>query len=66
LKLTDDARRVLGARGYVPAYGARPLKRLITKEIENPLARRILAGDFGEGDTVIVDTHEQAFTFRKE
>ncbi|MHC4548416.1 MAG: ATP-dependent chaperone ClpB [Planctomycetota bacterium] len=65
LALTAAARTVLAARGYEPAFGARPLKRLIQREIENPLARRILAGEFGDGDRLEVDAHEDAFTFRK-
>jgi ATP-dependent Clp protease ATP-binding subunit ClpB len=60
--LTDRARKVLAQRGHDPAFGARPLKRLIQREIENPLARRLLAGEFGEGDRLEVDTHEGAFT----
>ncbi len=63
--LTDAARTVLGNRGYDPAFGARPLKRLIQREIENPLARRLLAGEFGEGDSIEVDAHEGALTFKK-
>ncbi|MEM8883820.1 MAG: AAA family ATPase, partial [Planctomycetota bacterium] len=66
IQLASGARDVLAERGYEPAFGARPLKRLIQKEIENPLARRILGGDFGEGDTIEVETHEGAFTFRKK
>jgi len=65
LQLTPAAQETLAKRGYDPAFGARPLKRLIQKEIENPLARRLLAGEFGEGDTIEVDSHEGAFTFRK-
>jgi len=65
LVLTPKAQRLLAERGYDPVFGARPLKRLMQKEIENPLARRVLAGEFGEGDTVTVDAHEGAFTFRK-
>jgi ATP-dependent Clp protease ATP-binding subunit ClpB len=63
--LTDAARRTLAERGYDPAFGARPLKRLIQREVQNPLAKRILAGEFGEGDRLEVDAHEGAFTFRK-
>ena len=65
LTLTEAARKTLADRGYDPAFGARPLKRLIQKEIENPLARRILAGEFGEGDAMEVDAHEGALTFRR-
>ena len=49
LKLTDRAKEWLAERGYDPAFGARPLKRLLQKEIENPLARQILSGTFGGG-----------------
>jgi ATP-dependent Clp protease ATP-binding subunit ClpA len=65
ITLTKKARTELAERGFDPAFGARPLKRLIQKEIENPLARRILAGEFGDGDALEVDAHEGAFTFRK-
>ncbi len=65
IELSEKARKVLADRGYDPVFGARPLKRLIQKEIENPLARRILSGEFGEGDVLHVDEHEGAFTFMK-
>jgi len=65
ITLTKTARTELAERGFDPAFGARPLKRLIQKEIENPLARRILAGEFGDGDALEVDAHEGAFTFQK-
>jgi ATP-dependent Clp protease ATP-binding subunit ClpB len=44
-------------------YGARPLKRLIQSGIENPLAKRMLAGDFNAGDTIRVDAAGEVFTF---
>ncbi|MDQ3877112.1 MAG: ATP-dependent chaperone ClpB, partial [Actinomycetota bacterium] len=50
LDLTEDARRYLAERGYDPAYGARPLKRLIQREIENELALKLLDGTFADGD----------------
>jgi len=65
LTLTPKAQKALAERGHDPVFGARPLKRLIQKEIENPLARRILAGEFGDGDAITVDAHEGAFTFLK-
>ncbi|MHC4847824.1 MAG: ATP-dependent chaperone ClpB [Planctomycetota bacterium] len=65
ITLTGKARTELAERGFDPAFGARPLKRLIQKEIENPLARRILAGEFGDGDALEVGVHEGAFTFRR-
>jgi ATP-dependent Clp protease ATP-binding subunit ClpB len=55
LELTDAARTRLVRSGYDPAYGARPLKRAIQREIETPLARRILAGEVKNGQTVMVD-----------
>lgn len=55
LELTDDAKDYLATRGYDPTFGARPLKRLIQKEIENELAKKLLEGKFSEGDTVKAD-----------
>ncbi|RME37351.1 MAG: AAA family ATPase, partial [Planctomycetota bacterium] len=65
LALTDAARAKLARDGYDPAYGARPLKRLIQREIENPLAMRILQGEFAPGDRIRVDVRGDAFTFEK-
>ena len=53
--LTDEAKDQLVEEGYDPAYGARPLKRTIQRRVLDPLALRVLEGDFGEGDTVVVD-----------
>ncbi|MEI8197752.1 MAG: AAA family ATPase, partial [Phycisphaerae bacterium] len=66
LKVTPAARQSLAERGYDPAFGARPLKRMIQQELENPLATHLLAGEFDEGDTVQIgtDRHGQ-FTFEK-
>jgi ATP-dependent Clp protease ATP-binding subunit ClpB len=55
LELTDAARTRLVRSGYDPAYGARPLKRAIQREIETPLARKILAGEVRDGQAVLVD-----------
>jgi ATP-dependent Clp protease ATP-binding subunit ClpB len=55
LDLTDAAKKTLVERGYDPAFGARPLKRTIQREVENPLALKVLSGELGEGDTVEVD-----------
>ena len=65
LTLTEAARKKLAIDGYDPAYGARPLKRLIQQEIENPLARRILQGEFAVGDTIAVDAAGEVFRFAK-
>jgi ATP-dependent Clp protease ATP-binding subunit ClpB len=65
LQISEAARHLLGEEGYDPTYGARPLKRVIQQQIENPLASRILNGDFAEGQTVQVDVDpaRHAFTF---
>jgi ATP-dependent Clp protease ATP-binding subunit ClpB len=55
IELTDPARDHFAATGYDPMYGARPLKRLLQREIETTLARRILAGEVTEGSRVVVD-----------
>ncbi|MSR07582.1 MAG: ATP-dependent chaperone ClpB [Gemmatimonadetes bacterium] len=54
LEVTPDARELIIAEGYDPVYGARPLKRVIQREIQNPLALAILEGDYAEGDVVRV------------
>jgi ATP-dependent Clp protease ATP-binding subunit ClpB len=54
LDLTDEAKRHLVRTGYDPVYGARPLKRAIQKELETPLARKILAGEVRDGEKVVV------------
>ena len=51
--------------GYDPTYGARPLKRLIQQEVENPLAKRILAGDFAPRDTITVDAEHGRYLIVK-
>ncbi|MDJ0355199.1 ATP-dependent chaperone ClpB [Paenarthrobacter sp. PH39-S1] len=56
LEVTDGARAWLAMTGYDPAYGARPLRRLVQREIGDRLAREILAGTVTDGDTVVVDT----------
>jgi ATP-dependent Clp protease ATP-binding subunit ClpB len=65
LELTDAAKEVLAEAGWDPAYGARPLKRAIQRLIENPLALRLLEGDFHEGDTVRVDAHDEELVFER-
>ncbi|NJN68196.1 MAG: ATP-dependent chaperone ClpB [Chloroflexaceae bacterium] len=66
LELAPAAREQLGNEGYDPVYGARPIKRVIQQRIQNPLALRLLEGEFKEGDTVLVDVgSDGAFVFRK-
>ena len=62
LDLTDDARRLLVTHGYDPAFGARPLKRTVQREVENPLALMVLSGEVGEGDTVLVGAADGTIT----
>lgn len=61
--LTDAARTYLADTGYDPVYGARPLKRAIQRELQNPLALAVLEGRFAEGAQIRVDMHEGKLTF---
>jgi ATP-dependent Clp protease ATP-binding subunit ClpB len=65
LDLTDAAKEVLAEAGWDPTYGARPLKRAIQRLVENPLALRLLEGEFAEGDTVQVDARDGQLAFEK-
>jgi ATP-dependent Clp protease ATP-binding subunit ClpB len=67
LELTDAASRFLAEQGYDPVYGARPLKRVFQKMLENPLATAVLSGEFSENDTIRVDIDpsESLLVFRK-
>ncbi len=65
VELTGDARALLANLGYDPTYGARPLKRVIQKQLVDKLALRILEGEFSEGDTVKVDASDGELTFSK-
>ncbi|WP_217913679.1 ATP-dependent chaperone ClpB [Miltoncostaea marina] len=63
LEIRPAAAELLGREGYDPAYGARPLKRLVQRRIENPLAQRMLAGEVRDGDTVVVDAQGDELVF---
>jgi ATP-dependent Clp protease ATP-binding subunit ClpB len=65
LDVTDSALAQIAAAGFDPVYGARPLKRAIQSEIENPLAKRILEGDYGPKDTVKIAAKGGAIQFGK-
>lgn len=65
LELDPEAIDQLAAIGYDPTYGARPLKRAIQSELEKPLARALLAGDFGPGDTISVHRDSGQLAFEK-
>jgi ATP-dependent Clp protease ATP-binding subunit ClpC len=58
IELTDAARQWLAREGYDPQFGARPVRRTLERHVENPLAKRLLAGEFQEGDTIVVDARE--------
>ena len=63
IELTDAAKTHLVVTGYDANYGARPLKRAIQREVETPLARRILAGEARDGQRIVVDAVKGALTF---
>jgi ATP-dependent Clp protease ATP-binding subunit ClpB len=65
LELTDAAKEALAEAGWDPAYGARPLKRAIQRLVENPLALRLLEGDFADGDTIRIDAQGDELVFVK-
>jgi ATP-dependent Clp protease ATP-binding subunit ClpB len=63
IELTDAAKEALAEAGWDPSFGARPLKRAIQRLVENPLALRLLEGDFSDGDTVRVDAEHGEIVF---
>ena len=65
LELSDAALDKLVEAGFDPVYGARPLKRAIQSQLENPLAQALLKGEFGQGDTIRVDVADDKLTFAK-
>src|SRR5207244_1470652 len=65
IEISDAAVAELAKAGFDPVYGARPLKRAIQQQIENPLSKAILEGRFGPKDTIVVDVKNGAFTFEK-
>ena len=65
LDMSTSALEWLARTGYDPVYGARPLKRLIQKEIENPLSLKLLQGEFKDGDKIILDLHDEKLTWQK-
>jgi ATP-dependent Clp protease ATP-binding subunit ClpB len=64
LKVTDEARQLIANEGFDPAYGARPLKRVIQQRIQNSLANELLAGRFEAGQTIEIDGTPDGFVFR--
>ena len=66
LEVTDAALGLIADAGFDPVYGARPLKRAIQSEIENPLAKEILSGRFAAKETIVVDAADSRIVFRKQ
>ncbi|HEY3646173.1 MAG TPA: ATP-dependent chaperone ClpB [Gammaproteobacteria bacterium] len=65
LEVSDSALDKLGKAGFDPVYGARPLKRAVQQQLENPLAQKLLAGEFGAGDTILVEARDIGFGFTR-
>lgn len=63
LELTEDAKKLISERGFEPAFGARPLRRVLREIIENPLAKSLLAGEFSEGDKIVVNSWKGKISF---
>ena len=63
MEVSEEARDAIADRGYDPTYGARPLKRVIQQQIQNPLAAELLRGQYPEGSTVRVDFRDGEFAF---
>ncbi len=66
LQLDERAKEYLVENGYDPVYGARPLKRFIQRALETAIARKILAGEYVDGDTIVVSTQDGVLTFGKK
>jgi len=64
LEVSDEALNKIAEAGFDPVYGARPLKRAIQHQLENPLAQALLAGEFSPGETIRIEPDERGFTFR--
>ncbi|HEX2161996.1 MAG TPA: AAA family ATPase, partial [Thermoleophilaceae bacterium] len=65
IELTDDAKTLIGNLGYDPAYGARPLRRVVQRQLVDKLALKLLEGEFAPGDTVRVDAADGELTFTR-
>ncbi len=66
IEFSESAMDLMADLGYDPQFGARPLKRVIQKEIVNELSKKVLSGDFGPGDTLYIGTDAKGFTFSEE
>ena len=61
---TDEAKEFLAKEGFDPVYGARPLKRTIQREVQNPLAKKLLEGEYKEGDVIKVSVDKGRIVFK--
>ena len=66
IELTPKAKALVTKEGYDPAFGARPIKRTLQKLVQDPLAKKVIQSEFGEGDTVVVDEKNGEMAFRKK
>jgi ATP-dependent Clp protease ATP-binding subunit ClpC len=66
IALTEKAKSWLAEEGFDPNYGARPLKRAIQRQVENPLSKMVLQAEFKEGDSILIDVAEDKLTFSKK
>jgi ATP-dependent Clp protease ATP-binding subunit ClpB len=65
LAVAPEAKALLAAEGYDPVYGARPLKRVIQRRLQNPIALELLEGNFQDGDTIRVERHGDELRFER-
>jgi ATP-dependent Clp protease ATP-binding subunit ClpB len=66
IQLLPEARAFLADKGYDPTYGARPLKRALMTYVQNPLAKQLIGGAFGPGDTIVVDRRGDGLVFHRK
>ena len=66
IDVTDKAKDLLAKEGYDPMYGARPLRRVIQKRIEDRLSEELLKRNISTGDVVLIDAHEDELTFNRK
>jgi ATP-dependent Clp protease ATP-binding subunit ClpB len=66
LELTEGAKQYIAQEGYSPVYGARPLKRVLQKQLLDPLALQLLEGGFAEGDGIVIDRQDGRMVFNRK
>jgi ATP-dependent Clp protease ATP-binding subunit ClpB len=64
LELTPEGRHLIATRGYDPVYGARPLRRFVSHEVETRVGRALLSGDVGDGGRIVVDARNEELSIR--